>query len=160
MHLTVAYVRTSEKRFLQQAIAAYEDILKVNPKNTDVMNNLAFLLADNNERNEDAVKYARTAYESNPNDTNRMDTYAYALYRIGDYEKAKELLLSVIAINEQRNTPADWGVHKHLAMTYQALDKKAGAIEHYTKALELAGNNINATEKEQLKKELDKLTGI
>jgi tetratricopeptide (TPR) repeat protein len=158
-HLTVAYMKTSEKRFLQQAIVSYEDILKASPNNTDVMNNLAYLLADNNEKNEDAVNYARTAYKSRPNDTNRMDTYAYALYRIGDYKKAEELLLSAIAICQQRNTQPDWGVYKHLAMTQEALGKKSEAIKHYDQALELAGNNISAKEKEQIEKELDRLTG-
>ena len=158
MHLTLAYMKTAESRYMQQAIVSYEDMLEASPNNTDIMNNLAYLLADNNQKNEDAVKYAQTAHEAQPNNTTRMDTYAYALYRVGNHEKAEELLLSIIAIHEQRNTPIDdWGVYKHLAMVQEAFDKKLEAIKYYNQALEAAGDNIPAKEKERLENEIARL---
>ena len=73
-----AFNRAANKRH-QEQIAEFEKILEFQPDNANVLNNLAYLLADNNEQIEKAVEYAKRAYEAMPNDGNNLDTYALAM---------------------------------------------------------------------------------
>ena len=77
---------------MKKAISQYESLLDKLPNNFSVLNNIAYLLADNDERLSDAVEYAKRAWQLRPNDPSVLDTYAYALYKTGEYEKASEYL--------------------------------------------------------------------
>ena len=79
--LTTAYNTTSDKAYLQQAIAVYESLRAKWPKNSGVLNNLAYLLAQSDEKLAEALDYARTAVEQDPDEANYLDTYGYLLYR-------------------------------------------------------------------------------
>ena len=81
--LQMAYLKTSDNNYLRSAIAEYESLLAKMPNNTNILNNLAYLLADANEQLDKAVEYAKRAYEIAPNDAGFMDTYAYVLYKNG-----------------------------------------------------------------------------
>ena len=155
--LTMAYMKTSDKRYLSTAILEFEKILAKQPDNTSVLNNLAYFLADNDEQLDKAVECAKRAHEASPNDAGIMDTYAYALCKTGDYAKAEEILQMAIQIFERESMTVSWDVYKHLGMAQEGLGQKAGAAGSYRRALEVAGRGISKKNKEELMKAIERV---
>ncbi|NQT03094.1 MAG: tetratricopeptide repeat protein, partial [Planctomycetes bacterium] len=59
--LTLAYEKSSDKNYLSAAITVYKSLLTKMPNNTIILNDLAYFLAENNERLPEALQYARRA---------------------------------------------------------------------------------------------------
>jgi tetratricopeptide (TPR) repeat protein len=148
--LIMAYVKTSDKQYLATAISEFENILEKQPQNVSVLNNLAYLLADNDEQLDKAVEHAKRAYEASPNEADTVDTYAYTLCKVGEYEKAEELLLMAVQIFERESVTVPWDVYKHLGMVYEGLGEMTKANEAYTRALEIAERRASEKNKNEL----------
>jgi tetratricopeptide (TPR) repeat protein len=155
--LIMAYIKTKDKQYLQEGISVFEDILTKQPDNGSVLNNLAYLLADNNEQLEKAVEYARRAHEISPNDPVRMDTYAFVLCRTGEYEKAIELLHMAIQRHELASQAVTWDIYEHLGMAREGFGRKGEAAASYRRALEIGGENISAEDKKRLTEAIERV---
>jgi tetratricopeptide (TPR) repeat protein len=158
----MAYNKTSDKNFLKKATSEYESLLKEIPKNTSagIMNNLAYMLAANDERLDDALNYAKQAYQMRPNNPDYLDTYAFVLYKNGKYSDAEQSIQSAIQLFGAQQRMASWNVYEHAGMIMEKLGSRLQAVAAYKQAL-LAGTKemteadkarINATI-EQLSKE-------
>lgn len=138
--LTIAHKKTSDNIYLGQAIAVYESLLSKMPKNSSVLNNLAYVLAQSDRRLDVALAYARTAVEQSPDVAGHQDTYAYVLYKNGKYAEAAETL--AVAIQQYQAggaVPAE--VYEHLGMVNEALGHKSKALAAYRRALEAGGDH-------------------
>jgi len=155
--LITAYIKTKDKQYLQEGISVFESILAKQPDNGSVLNNLAYLLADNNEQLEKAVEYARRAHEISPNDPVRMDTYAFVLCRTGEYEKAIELLHMAIQRYELASRAVMWDIYEHLGMAQEGLGRKGEAAASYRRALKIAGENISVEDKKRLTEAIERV---
>jgi tetratricopeptide (TPR) repeat protein len=155
--LIMAYIKTKDQQYFQGSIAVFEDILAKQPDNGSVLNNLAFLLADNNEQLEKAIEYARRAHEISPNDPARMDTYAFVLCKTGEYEKAMELLHMAIQRLELASRTVTWDIYEHLGMAQEGLERKGEAAESYRRALDIGGENIFAEDKKRLTEAIERV---
>jgi tetratricopeptide (TPR) repeat protein len=155
--LIMAYLKTSDKKYLLSGIEQFEQILEVTPKNSSVLNNLAYLLADNNEQLEKAEEYAKRAHEASPNDGNNLDTYAYTLCKNGKYEKAEELLQMAIQIFERNSQRIPWDLYNHLGMAQEGLGNNGAAAAAYRQALDVAGQNISEKDSNKLKNAVERL---
>jgi tetratricopeptide (TPR) repeat protein len=124
--------------------------LSKRPNNSGVLNNLAYFFAKTGTNIDKAVEYAKRAHKVNPNDSNVMDTYAFTLCKAGQYKQAKELLLSAIGLIEKDDMQLPWDLINHLGMANEGLSEMQEAMENYKKALELAGNAISTSDKEEL----------
>jgi tetratricopeptide (TPR) repeat protein len=158
--------------YLHNAIAEYESLLAKMPNNTDVLNNLAYLLADANEQLDKAVDYAKRAHEMAPNDARFMDTYAYTLYKNGlklqtagkeseaknEFVKGTEFLLAALQQNEQSKSAVTTEVYEHLGMAKEALGEKAEAIEAYEQALEAGAEVLPKSAQDRLRIAIDRLS--
>jgi len=71
------------------AIAKYKDALKLNENNFVVLNNLAYLLMEENKLS-DALGFAKRAFDLKPNHAATVDTYAQILVRQDKPEEALE----------------------------------------------------------------------
>ncbi|MCK4997974.1 MAG: hypothetical protein KAS23_00515, partial [Anaerohalosphaera sp.] len=136
--LLVAYMKTGERPYLVDSIKQHEIIIEKNPSNTSVMNNLAFLLADNDEQLDKALNYAKRSHEASPGDANKMDTYAFVLYKLKRYDEAEEMSKKALGILELSSAATDWSMHEHLGMAQEGLGKKIEAKTSYEKSLEAA----------------------
>jgi Flp pilus assembly protein TadD len=114
------------------AIANYDESIKVNPNYELVANNLAALLLD---RRTDSASYARALALAKPfeKSTNPglMDTLGWAYYRTGDYPNAVVYLEKTVAAAGE--VPM---LRYHLGMAYAALKKNDKAKAELTKAVE------------------------
>lgn len=155
--LVLAYQKTSDEKYLTNAISGYEAILSKQPDNGDAMNNLAVLLADNNEQLDKAVKYAKRTHEAALNDANRMDTYAYVLCKTGDFAKAREMIQRAIQVYELSGADISWDVYNHLGMVMEGLGRKDEAATAYRQAMEIAGETVSQTNKQELTKAIERV---
>jgi tetratricopeptide (TPR) repeat protein len=140
-----AYTKTTDSSYLNQAIEQLEVNLKLQPHNGTAMNNLAYLLAENNIQLDKAVEYSRRAFQISPADPVVLDTYAYALCRTGQFGQAEQYLRRAIQLSERNNT-LTWDVYKHLGMALQGQKKNKEARTAFEKALEL-GKELPGKEK-------------
>ena len=155
--LSIAYITTSKKKYLLSAIKVFEKVLLEKPDNPLVLNDLAYLLANNNEQIDKAVEYAKRAYQALPNSGNILDTYAYTLCKKGQFEKAAELFRMSIQIFERNSQEIPWTVYDHLGMAQEELDQKADAAAAYSRALKIAGNRISKTDRKKLTESIERV---
>jgi len=170
--LQMAYLKTSDNNYLHNAIAEYESLLAKMPNNTNVLNNLAYLLADANEQLDKAVDYAKHAHEMVPNDAGFMDTYAYTLYKNGlklqtagkeseakdKFIKGAELLVAALQQYEQNKIPVPTEVYEHLGMAKEAIGEKAEAIKAYEQALEAGTGTLAKSAQDRIRTAIDRLS--
>ena len=120
---------------VDNAIATYERMLEVAPDNALATNNLAALLADH-RTDKESLKRARELAEKFRGTGQPMflDTLGWVYYRLGEYDKAVEVLKGVV-----EKAPKAGIFHYHLGMAYAGAGDKAAAREHLSKAVELGG---------------------
>lgn len=73
---------------IQEAFNAYENSIKYDPKNAVVLNNYAYYLALENKDLDKAVSLIQKANELSPDISTYLDTYAWVLYKKGDFTNA------------------------------------------------------------------------
>lgn len=156
--LTLAYERTSDNNYLLMVITDYESLLVKMPNNTNVLNNLAYMLAENNEKLPEALQYAKRAYDAKPNDPTYMDTYAYVLYKNGKVSEAAELLVSALQQYEQNNAPIPSEVYEHLGVVKEKLGAKTGALDAYKRALEVGADKLSQKRRAQINEAVKRLS--
>jgi tetratricopeptide (TPR) repeat protein len=140
--LVKAYETTSDNSYLEGAINIWEELLKTNPQDISILNNLAYTLASNNEKLDKALKYAEKAKNLRPNNQSILDTYAYVLYINGRFEEAEQYAQSSIQLFEDKEAFAPVDVYEHLGMIKEKLEDVDGAIKAYNKALEVGGDTM------------------
>jgi len=153
---TMAYAQTADEQYMQQAMSLMEKLLERMPNNQTVLNNLAYMLADNNQQLEKALEYSRRACQIDMSNPIYLDTYAYILCLLGRYEEARQALLRAIQLHEARNEPIPWEVHKHIGMAQEGLGRKSEALAAYRKSLDAPG--IPTKEKESIEKKIQELS--
>jgi len=156
--LVKAYVKTSDKNYLLQAIEQYQKMLDDQPNNLQMLNNLAYLLAENNEQLDKAEEYGARAHTGAPNNPNLMDTYAYTLCKNGKFTKAEELLQSAIQLYEVNNTAVPWDVYRHLGMAQEGLERNELAAASYQQAIEIGGDTITPKDKDRLTQAIERVS--
>jgi len=104
-----------------KAIGHFRQVVANDPRDPQASNNLAYLLAEQANQIDEALKYAQTAVELAPTQADYCDTLGWILYRKGLYTSAIPYL-------ERANADSGNVVWKyHLAMAYaKAGDSKRG----------------------------------
>ncbi len=156
--LTLAFEKTSDNNYLKQGIADYESLLAKMPNNTNVLNNLAYMLVENDERLFDALRYAEQVVEAVPNNPGFLDTYAYVLYKNGKLSQAAESVAAALQQYEQSGIlpPAD--VYVHAGMIKEELGAKEQALDAYKQALEIGADRLSQGVREKIKKAIERLS--
>jgi tetratricopeptide (TPR) repeat protein len=115
------------------AIQHCRRVLKLDPDNFKAMNDLAFLLTDDSNQLDDALKLAQRAKEIAPNNPDAADTLGWVLYRKGLY---------AAAVTQFEHVASGGGpVQKcHLALAYFKLGKQREGQRALDTALKLDPN--------------------
>lgn len=159
--LILLHDRSSDKNYLKTAIADYESLLAKMPSNTGVttvLNNLAYLLAENNERLPDALGYAKRALEAKPNNPVVLDTYAYVLLKNGKKEQAAEFLAAALQHYEQDKIPVPAEVYEHNGMIKEELGAKSEALDAYKQALEAGGKKLSQKARQRIESAIGRVS--
>lgn len=110
---------------------AFEDALKLDVNNYLVMNNYSYYLSVRKEKLEYAKKLSERVIKDNPTNDTYLDTYAWILYMMKDYEKAKEIFEKIISKTDNGTIVEHYG-----DVLYQ-LGDKSKALEYWQKAKKL-----------------------
>jgi len=156
--LTLAYQRTSDKDYLERAIKQYESLLGKLPNNTTVLNNLAYMLASNNQKLPEALAYAKRAHEATPNSAGIMDTYAFVLYKNGKYAEADSFLQAALQQYEQSSISVPGELYEHVGMVKEALKLRQEAIEAYEQALKEGESELSDAARERIRAAVRRLS--
>jgi len=156
--LAMAYIKTSDNNYLRSAITEYESLLVEAPNNISVLNNLGYLLAENNQKLPQALEYAERAPNLMPNDSSLLDTYAYVLYKNGRYSEAAESIHAALQQYELKSISAPAEVYEHLGMIKEKLGARAAALAAYKQALKVGADKLSQTVKERISSAIERLS--
>lgn len=104
-------------------------IIQLNPQNAIALNALGYTLADKTDRYQEALTLITAALTLKPDNPAIMDSMGWILYKVGEHEKALEIL----AVAYQ-NYP-DGEVAAHLGEVLWVNDKKQDALKIWAIAL-------------------------
>ncbi len=155
--LILAFSKTSDNKYLKDAIGVYESLLEKTPNNTSILNNIAYILAVNNQDLDKAIEYARRAHEMQPDEPEYLDTYAVALYKKGKYAESLQLSQASIQQYEARRLSPPAEAYEHLAQAHEQLGELTQARVAYRQALDAGGDNMQKADKERINAAIERL---
>ena len=159
--LTKAYEERSDKNYLNAAIADYESLLSKMPNNTHVatvLNNLAYLLAENDEKLSEALRYAQRALDIKPNSPGILDTYAYVLLKNGNVSEAAKYLTAALQHFEQDRIPVPAEIFEHKGMIKEQLGAKQEARAAYEEALNVGEHSLSEKAKQRIERAVARIS--
>jgi len=123
--------------------ASYDKALKYSPTNVIVLNNYAYYLSLRGENLEKAEAMARTANDLSPNQVSFQDTYAWVLFKRGNYQNALFWIKEAL----KNGGSEDPDVLEHHGDILWQLDKKEDAKIAWQMALGAGGEASQLNEK-------------
>lgn len=136
------------------ATKIFQDMLNASPADQIASNQLALILADMSDEasKKRALQLAEVNARQFPNDVNTVATYGYCLYRNGNNEQAKQLLLKA-ALNNQVTPDIAYYLALALSETKESKEQAANMLK---KALESPAFFFFKKEAKALSDKLDK----
>jgi tetratricopeptide (TPR) repeat protein len=114
----------------------YQQILTLQPDNVIAINNLAWILCEEQGKNHQALELTQRGLEKAPDYIDLIDTRGVAYYRLGEFDKAVQDFSRCIKLYHPK-TPSVVASYFHLGRALARLDRKGEAIENLKKTLEL-----------------------
>ena len=149
---------TADKIYLKRAIEEYESIVQKQPNNVQILNNLAYTLADSDIDLVKALEYAERAYKALPNNPGVLDTYGYVLLKNGKVKDADEFLQRAMQLYEQNNINAPIEVYEHIGGAKEKLGQVDEALRVYKQAMEFAGKDVSQEVKNRISQAIERLS--
>ena len=118
---------------------AYEEALKIDPKNIYVLNNYSYYLSLRGDNLDRAEELSALCNEVEPDQYNYQDTYAWILYKQGKLVQAKEWLEKAVNGGGDKNAV----ILEHLGDTYAKLKDITKALEFWNKAKAVANGDAS-----------------
>lgn len=119
-----------------QALKYYEKVLMLDPERVVAINNMAWILCEEQSKYDQALKLTNTGLSKYPDYADLMDTAGVARYRLGQYEKSiTEFEKSIQCRDNDESSVA--AVHFHIARSFEKLSRFKEAIDHLEKAIEI-----------------------
>ncbi|MEM9050721.1 MAG: tetratricopeptide repeat protein [Bacteroidota bacterium] len=123
--------------------ASYEKSLKYSPSNVIVLNNYAYYLSLRGEDLEKAESMAKKANDFSPNQASFQDTYAWVLFKRGNYQNALFWIKEAL----KNGGSEDSDVLEHHGDILWQLDQKMEAKTAWQMALDFGGDEKSLKEK-------------
>lgn len=124
---------------------AYEAVLKVDPDDEHVLNNYAYYLSLRKDKLSRAVQLSGKLVEKHANNPTYLDTHAWVLYTMKDYQKSREFLERAV----KQGSNVSGTIVEHYGDVLYQLGEKDKAIEQWKKARQMGENSINIDKKIQ-----------
>jgi tetratricopeptide (TPR) repeat protein len=106
----------------------FEEALKIDENNFLVLNNYSYYLSLRRDKLEYAKKMSERVIKEFPDNANYLDTYAWVLYVMKDYIKAKEIFEKIV------NNTDNGVIVEHYGDVLYQLGEKDLALEQWRKA--------------------------
>ncbi len=125
---------------LNLAMKLYDNALLLYPDNTTALNDYAYNLAEENRELQKALTYAERATTLEPENPVFLDTYAWVLYKLGDYNEAKKYMEKTLACYSSDELLSH-EILEHYGDILYSLGEKQEAVNYWQKALNLRPDN-------------------
>ena len=143
----------SQSNDVQGAIELLEQILETYPDFSGALNNLAYLLADQADRPQEALPYAERARQQSPRDPLVLDTVGWVYFKNGRFDQAEAALREAHALD-----PDNLAAGYHLGLLYK--DGKRNTIEARNTLRSTLDKAIKAKDQEYERKVREALEGL
>ncbi|MCX2742126.1 tetratricopeptide repeat protein [Pontibacter anaerobius] len=108
--------------------SAYEAVLVQDANNEHVLNNYSYFLSLRGEKLDRAKQMSEQLVKQHPTNPTYLDTYAWVLYKMGNYTEARKFLEQAVAISD------DATIVEHYGDVLYKLGKKDEAVSQWQKA--------------------------
>jgi tetratricopeptide (TPR) repeat protein len=132
MLVAEAYYRLGEH---DKSDVIFEELIGEEPDNYMVLNNYSFYLAERGEKLDLAKQWSLQTILNNPENATFLDTYAWILYQLEEYEEAERYILE--ALNKGGGNDPE--INEHAGDIQVALSSFEIAKSYYEKAILLGG---------------------
>lgn len=138
----------------EQALAIFEELYEENSNSLIIANNLASLIAQLSDNQDQLVRALRIARRLRGSSFGPFqDTYGWVAFRNKDYNTALEYLEP--AATSMATSPI---VQYHLGMTYLGLERKEDALAQFEKAVSLARDDDESPQIEDSRRQIEQLS--
>ncbi len=121
---------------------AFDDALKVDPDDTNILNNYAYFLSLRKKSLEKAERFSRRSNEISPNNAVFMDTYGWILYQQQKYVLAEEWLAAAVKTGGKRAA-----ILEHYGDALYKTGKKDDALNYWKQSKDAGGNSATLQKK-------------
>ncbi|MCC7145195.1 MAG: tetratricopeptide repeat protein [Phycisphaeraceae bacterium] len=130
------------------AVESFRRLVEVDANNVEALNNLAFVLANDLGKPQEALPYAERAFSLAPRNADILDTLGWIQFKVG---QSTDSLATMQKANRMR--PSAYSAY-HLGKIYQSLGQQASAQEQFQAAAKMAKDTGNQDLLTQIQKEL------
>lgn len=128
------------------AYRLYETALKIDSKNSLILNNYAYSLSERGVDLDKALKMAKLAIQLDPKNSAYLDTMGWVYFKLGDYGKAEGFVKKALSERSKSDgSPAT--LEEHLGDIYEKKGENKKAVEQWEKALRSDPGNKSLKEK-------------
>jgi len=142
----------------QESEALYRRVLEVEPNNVVAINNLAWVLCEDEGKLQEALTLANRGLKLAPRYLDLVDTRGVIYYRLGEYDKAVQDFKKCVELYLP-TLPSSVASRFHLGRAYAQIGQKEQAIELISQALD-SDNDIGgllSTDRTEARRMLEQL---
>ena len=140
MLIAEAYYRLDD---FVRSDSLFEHLISEEPDNYMVLNNYSYYLAERGEKLDQAKKWSADVVKNNPENATFLDTHAWVLFKLEDYEGAERYILTAL----DKGGENDPEINEHAGDIQAALESYDIAVSYYLKAILLGGEKLKLEEK-------------
>ena len=148
--LVLADLYQKAKRF-PDAEKVLRQMLATDPTNADALNSLGYMLANNNDRLDEAIRLVNQALQKEPGNGAYLDSLGWAHFKKGDLDQAEKYLTEAIA-----KLPMNAEVLDHIGDLRAKRSQWQQAIDSWSQALDGDGSAAN---KDEIQKKIESAKG-
>jgi tetratricopeptide (TPR) repeat protein len=160
--VTVTFPRDNTSKLalvdMYQSVKRYADaervlrqMLMADPANADALNSLGYMLANNNDRLDEAIKLVSQALQKEPGNGAFLDSLGWAHFKKGNLTEAQNYLNDAVA-----KLPKNAEVLDHMGELYAKRGQWQQAIDYWTQALQGEGSAAN---KDEIRRKIESARG-
>ena len=120
---------------VERAFKMFDEVLKINPNDILVLNNYAYYLSLRNERLALAEKMSSQAVAMESDNATYLDTYAWVLYKRGEYSQARYYIKLAI----EKDKDPSGVLYEHYGDILYRSGEHQEALKMWKKAAEMGG---------------------
>jgi tetratricopeptide (TPR) repeat protein len=128
----------------EEAYAAYDSCLNINPNEISCLNNYAYYLSEENRDLKRAEQMSYKTIKAEPENVTYLDTYAWILYMQKRYEEARIYIDQALKNDTVETSSVIW---EHAGDIYIRLGLKSDASNYWQKAIDSGADNATEIRK-------------
>ncbi len=148
--LVLADMYQKVKRF-PDAEKVLRQTIATDPTNADALNSLGYMLANNNDRLDEAIRLVNQALQKEPGNGAYLDSLGWAHLKKGDLDQAEKYLSEAIA-----KLPKNAEVLDHIGDLHAKRSQWQQAIDSWSQAIEADGS---AATRDEIQKKIENARG-